>query len=205
MTQKKYILGWGLPIISFLSIFLIFIWIHYLIKNDFIQECFQTNSIQDTGSPDTSHTVNMPINTTYSCQNVCGPQNRCSITGDQCSTDVDCTGCQPIINIENQKIKEIRGENDAGKLVSLMPSYSTLTTDIGTQSRIYDWNYLKQTPQYNQGVNVWRSHYNVGSQLFNNRYEPNGIQFLPKYPVRYSATGEFNDYGPLASNAYLHS
>jgi hypothetical protein len=41
-----------------------------------------------------SHTVNLPINTSMTCENTCGPPNRCSVTGEQCTSDVDCYGCQ---------------------------------------------------------------------------------------------------------------
>jgi hypothetical protein len=49
----------------------------------------------DLGLPGTSHTVNLPINTTYECENKCMPPARCSITGQQCSSDIDCCGCNP--------------------------------------------------------------------------------------------------------------
>ena len=53
-----------------------------------------TNMYTLKESSDTSHTVNLPINTTISCENMCGPLNRCSITGQQCTSDIDCYGCQ---------------------------------------------------------------------------------------------------------------
>ena len=42
-----------------------------------------------------SHTVDLPINTTFSCENMCGPTAVCSITGEQCTSDIDCHGCLP--------------------------------------------------------------------------------------------------------------
>jgi hypothetical protein len=49
----------------------------------------------DLGLPGTSHTVNLPINTTFECENKCMPPARCSITGEQCQADIDCCGCNP--------------------------------------------------------------------------------------------------------------
>jgi hypothetical protein len=34
-----------------------------------------------------NYTVDLPINTTASCSNFCGPQSTCAITGEQCSSD----------------------------------------------------------------------------------------------------------------------
>ena len=72
----------------FSLILLIFIlyYIHYLTKNKYIIECFSSSS---------PNTVNLPLNSTYSCSNMCGPNNMCSITNQQCTSDIDCSGCQP--------------------------------------------------------------------------------------------------------------
>jgi len=42
-----------------------------------------------------SDNVDLPINTKYSCKNMCGPHATCSLTGEQCTSDIDCYGCQP--------------------------------------------------------------------------------------------------------------
>jgi len=55
----------------------------------------------------------------------------------------------------------------------------------------------------NFGVNTWRSSYDDSDKLFNERYQPHNLQFMPNYDKRYSLTGEFIDDGPLPSNAYL--
>lgn len=60
----------------------------------------------DLGLPGTSHTVNLPINTTYECENKCMPPARCSITGQQCSSDIDCCGCNP----NSKKIQQLLEE-----------------------------------------------------------------------------------------------
>jgi hypothetical protein len=175
----------------------------YLIRNRYIVECFTS---LDTGSPDTSHNVDQPINTTTSCKNVCGPLARCSITGEQCTSDVDCFGCIPKMNKIPNYGRNVGGQNDAGKLTSgVTPTYSVLTTDIGTQAAIVkDGVQLEKPPQYNQGVDLWRTRFDDGYKLFNLRYKPpKDLKYEPTYPARLTMSGEFTDGGPLASNAYL--
>lgn len=204
-------------IIAFITIILIIgimQWAHYLIENKFIIECFTSydNSSADKGDPDTSHTVNLPINTTFQCSNMCGPLSRCSKTGEQCTSDIDCYGCKPIIvDTEPEYVKEnaanLRGNNGAGKLTDgQTPTYSPLTTDIGTKAKFVNGdpnNRFTKAPQYNFGVDLWSSYYNAGMDIFNDRYEPKDLEFLPTYPKRYNLSGVFVDNGPLASNAYL--
>ena len=75
-----------LPLIALILLILIFNMIDYLVRENYIMECFETSK--------TSHTVNLPLNTTTTCQNFCGPTARCAITGHQCSSDADCPGCK---------------------------------------------------------------------------------------------------------------
>jgi len=206
-SGQIYIIG-----LALFSLFL-FWWVikygDYLIKEGkisgpFVVENF-INIVEDTGgSPETTHTINLPINTTYSCENMCGPMARCSITGEQCSTDVDCYGCQPkISHVERQNTADIGGQNDAGKLTQgQQPTYSVLTTDIGTQAKLFG-DKLEPPPQYNQGVNTWRPTFNVGAELFDKRYNPGSQPFMPTYPERTTLSGQFIDDGPLAANDYL--
>jgi len=166
---------------------------------------FQNFSI-DMGTPETNHNVNLPINTTYSCENICGPLARCSKTGEQCTSDVDCYGCQAKIFVPIYTTEEIGGQNDAGKLTGgITPQYSTLTTDIGTQAKFYGKGENLNPPSYFKGVNQWKKAFNTGMELFDKRYNPNinTLPYLPKYPKRKTLSGEFIDDGPLASNAYL--
>jgi len=187
-------------------------WGNYLIKtkecNKGRKEGFDsyTSIIPDMGTSDTSHTVNLPINTTYSCQNMCGPLARCSKTGEQCTSDIDCYGCQPeFVETPNNKT-DIGGQNDAGKITNgYNPTYSILTTDIGTQAKLYNKGVNLQPPSYFKGVNQWTKPFKAGMQLYDKKYNPSIeiLPFLPKYPNRPTLSGEFIDNGPLASNAYL--
>jgi hypothetical protein len=197
-----------IALISFLLLISIFKWIDYLVTNNYVKlsrEGFDTNT-SDTGSPDTSHNVDMPLTTTTSCKNMCGPPNRCSITGQQCMSDIDCPGCEPQVPplSSSNEGSNIIGDDDAGKLTAgVTPNYSPLTTGFGTQSRIVTSDKFSKPSMPNFGVNTWSSKFIKGRKLFDDRYKPAGLKNMPSYSDRYSLTGEFIDDGPLPSNAYL--
>lgn len=155
-----------------------------------------------TESADTTHTVNLPINTTTSCKNICGPPGRCLITGEQCVSDIDCYGCTPPPNKKIQQTlkEEVPGYNDSGKLTQgVTPTFSVLTTDIGTQSTII--NPDAQVPQYFLGIDQWKNKFELGENEFNEKYYPTGdLGFMQKYPIRPTLSGQFKEVGPLASN-----
>jgi hypothetical protein len=185
-------------ILAFISIIIfvgLFKWTDYLIKNNYIVECFQQA---------TSHTVNLPLTTTESCQNFCGPNSTCSITGEQCTSDIDCHGCKKKTSVSTKLGECIPGENDAGKLTwGFTPQYSTLTTDIGTQAAFYTSNPLQKPAMANFGINTWIQPFKQSSKMFNKRYVTPELQFMPNYAKRYTATGQFIDNGPIASNDYI--
>jgi hypothetical protein len=188
-------------VLAFLCILLllgIFQWGDYLIRNNYIMEPFEQSIY-------TNHNVDLPINTTFSCKNKCGPTARCSLTGQQCMADIDCPGCQPSSSLSSKVNYVVRGQNDAGKMTSLQyPTYSTLTTDIGTQAKFFKANNkYKGSPQANFGINTWRSKFDEIEKNFNKRYKESSLPYMKKYPYRYSITGEFKNNGPLPSNAYL--
>lgn len=170
----------------------------------------KTESFENPESPLTSHTVDLPINTTYSCSNICGPQSQCSKTREQCTSDVDCYGCAPLYKkIMTKQNISIIGQNDAGKLtMNQAPRYSSLTTDIGTRSALYG-DKLGKVPVVYEGVNMWRPSFDAGMQLEDDKFtylysaEPKQYTYLPTYPKRETTTGLFEDNGPLAANAYL--
>ena len=186
-----------LAFITFILLILMFKWIDYLDSNYYVLEPFQTTSQA------TSHTVDMPLTTTSSCKNFCGPTARCSITGHQCSADIDCPGCQPPIQgrIPQNDIS-VPGDNDAGKLtLGVTPQYSSLTSGYGTHETIITNNMNSKPAAPNFGVNTWLGEFNEDRSLFDKRYKPKNLQFMPNYKQRYSLTGEFIDEGPFASNA----
>ena len=181
----------------------IFKWVHYLLINNYIVECFQ----QSNNS--TTHTVDMPLTTTSSCSNFCGPTSRCAKTGQQCFTDIDCPGCQPKTkgsnNSKNTNNTNIVGDNAAGKLTfSLTPQYSTLTTDMGTRATAIFNKKFAKPPSPAFGINTWRDDFNSDQKLFDKRYKPpSDLTYMPSYPQRYSVTGDYLEDGPLASNSII--
>jgi len=189
----------GLGILCILLLLGIFQWGNYLISNNFLQEGFSENLYS-------THNVNLPINTSYSCSNFCGPPGRCSKTGQQCLADIDCPGCQPYSPPLRRINKDVPGENDAGKITTAQyPTFSSLTTDIGTQAKIFRANNVKKgSPQANFGPNLWRNKYNKEEELFDERYKPKVLKFMRNYPYRYTLSGEFLTNGPLPANAYIN-
>lgn len=189
-------------VIVFILLYLVFKMIDYLSAEGYIVECFTGGPAEESSK--TSHTVDLPLTTTYSCQNFCSPTSRCAITGQQCFTDIDCPGCQPStpFSKDSDKVKGcVPGANDAGKLtVGVTPQYSTLTSGYGTQKAVITDTLYGKPVHPNFGVDTWRSSFDAGQDLFNRRYKPNQLQYMPNYPPMYSITGEFLGDGPLPSN-----
>ena len=190
----------------------LFKWIDYLTTNNFIIEQFSNNFGNVSGN--TNHRVDLPLTTTYSCNNFCGPTSICSITGQQCLTDVDCSGCNPesdpisynygSTSTSTSTSTSILGDNDAGKLTfgSTSP-YSPLTSGYGTKQRVITSNMYSKPITPNFGTNNWSVAFKETDSLFNKRYKPEKLKFMPNYPERYSLTGDFIVDGPFASNATI--
>ena len=177
-----------------LLLFLIFYWIHFLTFHKYIVECFNNNN--------NTYSVDLPLTTKYSCKNFCSPTSRCSITGQQCFTDMDCPGCQPYSPPLPKSIESVPGNNSSGKLtVGITPQYSKLTSGYGTQEKIITNNMFSKPLAPNFGGNTWMNEFKDDKKLFDNRYKPKNIEYMPNYPDRYSLTGEFIEDGPFASNS----
>lgn len=197
LYQNKYLIIL-MSIVSFLLLFYIFKMIKFLSLEKYIVECFENNIIKEKSDSSTSHTVDLPLTTKYSCQNFCGPTARCAITGQQCFTDIDCPGCQPKQYNKTDSNIDIPGDNGAGKLTfGVTPQYSPLTSGYGTHENILN---NSKPVQANFGVDTWSSSFNEGKQLFDKRYKPPDMQFMPQYKPEYSLTGAFVNDEPLPSN-----
>lgn len=196
--QKKYY-NLVLAVICVLLFVFILNWSHYLSANQYIRECFTNESSK------TSHTVDLPLTTTYSCKNFCSPTSRCAITGQQCFTDIDCPGCQPYEPpLSKTSTTSVPGNNGAGKLTwGMTPQYSPLTTGFGTHERIITKDMYSHPAMPSFGINTWMSIFKKERDLYNKRYKPPQLPYMPNYPQRYSLTGDFIEDGPLASNAQL--
>jgi hypothetical protein len=204
ISKKQYYILF-FSFISFILVIAIFKWSDYLSNNNYIMECFTNGHINEKYDGSTTHSVDLPLTTSYSCKNFCGPTSRCSITGQQCFTDIDCPGCQPYSPpLPKNTHDNVQGDNDAGKLTwGATPQYSPLTSGYGTKETIVTSNYFAKPDMPNFGVNIWITSFNDDMALFNKRYKPPQMQNMPDYQERYSLTGQFIEDGPFASNATL--
>ena len=200
--NKKVFLG----ILALVLLLLIFRWVNYLFANFYIQPVRKEGFYLGTSGAYNPNNVLLPLNTTTSCRNMCGPTARCSITGQQCLADNDCPGCQPYVPpLPPSNIANVWPENGAGKLtVGVTPTYYELTTDIGTQAKFFEpVNKLRPPPRANFGENTWITRFKQEEKMYNERYKPTRFKYMITFPDRYTDTGEFVYSGPLAANAYL--
>ena len=198
-------------------IFLFWLIIYYVSNNFIIIENFinSSNSNSNSNRPGTiysqydidltNHTVNLPINTVATCKNMCGPKSQCYITGEQCTSDIDCYGCHGIDSAVN--FQKVKGYNDAGRLTyNQNPQYSELTTDIASNALFVNGPNAKVPKPY-LGVDRWMKSAHAGMQFYYKSMnypfysESNKLTYLPNYHLNESVTGLFEDYGPLAANS----
>jgi len=157
----------------------------------------------DSNSPKNSHNVDV-VNNYYSCSNFCGPNSQCAITKEQCTSDVDCQGCQPPVKKKDFTNTEVKPLDDAGKLtLGQTPQYSTLTSDIGFTATSLT-NSKKELVRPYEGYDKWSKSFNYGLALSNKKmtsdYEGYPSASIPVYPVTRTVTGLFYDTGPSAAN-----
>jgi hypothetical protein len=197
LSKNQYFIIF-LAVISVILFVAIIQWGDYL-ANNVLLEPFNPNANEY------SHNVDLPINTSYSCQNTCGPASTCSMTGEQCTSDVDCYGCRPKRGVNYSNVpgpnRQPMGDNDAGKLtVGETPQYSSLTSGFGTQEKqLAGMNFPPAMADF--GTNVWYSEFVKEDKLFGSKFKPNrNTEFMPHYPRTNSLTGQFTTDGPLPAN-----
>lgn len=200
-------------IIKCIILIVLIIFILYNINCN-LKEGFDPNALltYDSNSPKNSHNVDV-VNNAYSCSNFCGPNAQCAITRQQCTSDVDCQGCQPPITAPPKYLTntEVKPLNDAGKLTwGQTPQYSTLTSDIGSRAAYAKPGSKRaEIIRPYEGYDRWTKAFNYGLELadrklvYDHSPEPAAFRSIPVYPVTRSATGLFYDMGPTASNADL--
>lgn len=182
----------------------------------------------DINSPLYSHTVNLPINDPVSCKNFCGPKATCLLTGEQCTSDIDCYGCNPGPKQQGECVtKEVPPYDAGGKLSQQGLQYSPLTTGYNNHNtdfaQIYPNSKDAQIKIPYQGLDLWTVSFNKGLELYNKTRESadkysqgvsNAIpianqsklsNFEPKYPMSISATGQFYETTPPAANSSLQN
>ncbi len=181
----------------------------------------------NVNSPLYSHNVNLPINDPVSCKNFCGPNAKCLLTGEQCTSDIDCYGCNPGPSNEKSTctLKDVMPNDSAGKLgQNLSLQYSSLTTGYNNHNadfaQIYpDSKNAELTMPY-QGLDTWTQSFNKGLELYNKKmesaekhsvsalgfgFESKKQYYEPKYPLSSSLTGQFYETTPPAANATLQN
>ena len=181
IVSKKYnLIFWS--IISFILIIMLFKWIDYLIENDYIIECFRGGTFSEASVGATSHTVNLPLTTTYSCKNFCGPNNVCAITGEQCTSDYDCTGCE---NIPKRKPPNVE------------PYYRELSSNNDIMDSVYVGSNNNLVPSYYSGDNKWIKSFNEQIKMYNEKETYNNPltdfeqKMISVYPSNVSMTGQY--------------
>ena len=195
----NYSKKWQCIILIFI---LIFAGLYY---SDFKKDGFSSLTY-DSNSPKYSHNVDV-VNNNYSCSNFCGPNSQCAITREQCTSDVDCQGCQPPINNLSKDLTntEVKPLDDAGKLTwGQTPQYSALTSDIGFRASTLR-NPEEELVRPYEGYDKWSKSFNYGLVLSNKKmayhYQGYPSTSIPVYPVTRTVTGLFYDMGPTAANA----
>ena len=165
----------------------------------------------NTNSPEYSHTVNLPINDPVSCKNFCGPNAKCLLTKEQCTSDIDCQGCNPGPTKQTAcQTKDVKPYDGAGKGLQ----HSPLTTGYNNHNidfaQIYPDSKDAQIRRPYEGLDLWTDSFNKGLELYNkkrsiaDKYNTDittDTSLETKYPTTISATGLFYETTPPASNS----
>lgn len=182
--------------LALLSVLLIAWWLPSVARQ--LQECFV-----DRGQPDTNHNVNIPLTTSFECRNVCGPHQTCALTGESCTSDVDCAGCQPP-PISSPPREQ--GGPDPEPVEDRGAYTSTLSTlDWGAPLEAAGAGVDTPAPVPVQRTTTWRTRFDTGNRLFQASQQEDDTMNSPyslSYPPtgRTTLSGEFADNGPLAAN-----
>jgi hypothetical protein len=162
-----------------LFLFIIFLFILFILFNKNIIEGYQS-TYQNLNY---SQSVDLPIVFPFSCKNFCGPNNTCAITGEQCTADYDCTGCQLKNNIN----------------LPVEPYYRELDKNFNQMDSIFigSKNNLPISQYSGNQNDLWKKAFDIGIKLYNRKEEYNNPlsdfekKILVSYPTSISATGQF--------------
>lgn len=92
MNKQKIIILSFIILILFIGIIR---WWNYLLSNNYIIENMTNSNNFEKYNSSTNYPVDIPLTSTFTCKNMCGPNDRCYMTGEQCTSDIDCYGCKP--------------------------------------------------------------------------------------------------------------
>jgi hypothetical protein len=184
----------------FLYLFGFFI-IYYILSRILVKqvEGYQSTYYANTDintdiSSEYSKTVDLPITFPFSCKNFCGPGNKCAITGEQCSNDYDCSGCENVNKFKPPKV---------------MPHYNELSSNNEQMDYVYAGSKNNLTPSYTSGQNEWIKNFNFAMKLYNRKelynnplddFEKNNVA---TYPNNVSMTGKCYETTPQGYNASI--
>lgn len=175
----------------FLRLFCLFaiiiIMIYYILPNEIKMEGYQTIS-------EYSKTVDLPITFPFSCKNFCGPNNICAITGEQCSDDYDCKGCENINKLKPPPVN---------------PYYNELSPSNKQMDYVYAGSKNNLAPSYLSGQSEWIKIFNEGIKLYNRKELYNNPlsdfekKNIPVYPITVSMTGQYYETTAPGYNASI--
>ena len=201
-TKKTFVI-----VILFLIVVIGVVYLLPSVKSTNVNEPFSNSNSY-------THSVNMPINDPVSCNNFCGPTSTCSITGEQCSADVDCQGCQPTLPKQQKYTTE-----EVAPYNTSLPNNNFYKGFQYNSPLIHDFasNFAQAYPNSKknvltnsyQGLDTWTKSFNEGLNLYNKKREitdkynsnPKLLYYEPKYISSVSATGQFYETTPPAANS----
>jgi hypothetical protein len=167
-----------------------YFWVGLLIA--LIMICCSQTIIENYANIDYSKTVDLPLTFPFSCKNFCGPNNTCAITGEQCSDDYDCTGCENMNKLKPQAVE---------------PYYKELSKKDDQMDSVYVGSKNNLVPSNYSGKKSWINSFNEGIKMYNKKEMYNNPlsdyekKILPSYPTNISMTGSYYETTPPASNA----
>lgn len=172
--------------------FIIFLYYYFTKLKPSIFEGYETNYFNEAN--EYSKTVDLPLTFPFSCKNFCGPKNTCAITGEQCSNDYDCTGCENMNKLKPPKVDPYYLELSPNNKFNMDSVY------VGSKNNL--------TPQYySQTDNKWIKTFNEAIKMYNERqlYNTPINDFEKKiqiyYPQTVSSTGQFYSTTPPPYNS----
>jgi len=127
MNNQKLIILSFIILILFIGIIR---WWNYLLTDGYIIENMTNSTNFEKYNSSTNYPVEAPLTSTITCKNMCGPNDRCYLTGEQCTSDIDCYGCRPTFNnyLENK-------QKDTNYLLLEDSDETTIYDDIGNSKQ----------------------------------------------------------------------